>query len=68
MSNQRVLVIDDEPDIRELLNITLGRMGIEADCVENLTLAKERLAQSQTGTVWSWWNSFSRNIPGCRSR
>ncbi|WP_286804134.1 sigma-54-dependent transcriptional regulator [Marinimicrobium sp. UBA4209] len=47
MSNQRVLVIDDEPDIRELLNITLGRMGIEADCVENLTLAKERLAQSQ---------------------
>ncbi len=24
---QRVLVIDDEPDIRELLNLTLSRMG-----------------------------------------
>ncbi|MDN3648274.1 sigma-54 dependent transcriptional regulator [Reinekea marina] len=27
---QRVLVIDDEPDIRELLEITLMRMGIES--------------------------------------
>ena len=28
-SNARALVIDDEPDIRELLSITLGRMQIE---------------------------------------
>jgi len=28
-SNPRALVIDDEPDIRELLSITLGRMQIE---------------------------------------
>src|SRR5690554_3051010 len=49
MSNQRVLVIDDEPDIRELLSITLGRMGIEADCVENLALAKAKLAERPYG-------------------
>lgn len=30
MSTQQVLVIDDEPDIRELLEITLMRMGIES--------------------------------------
>ncbi len=26
-----VLIIDDEPDIRELLEITLSRMGIESN-------------------------------------
>ena len=29
MRQQRVLVIDDEPDIRELLEITLLRMGLD---------------------------------------
>ena len=29
MSKQRVLIVDDEPDIRELLEITLLRMGLE---------------------------------------
>ncbi len=29
MSAQRVLIVDDEPDIRELLDITLSRMGLE---------------------------------------
>ncbi len=29
MTQQRVLVIDDEPDIRELLELTLLRMGLE---------------------------------------
>ncbi len=29
MSQQRVLIIDDEPDIRELLEITLLRMGLD---------------------------------------
>ena len=28
----RVLIIDDEADIRELLSITLQRMGLETDC------------------------------------
>ncbi|MEG7266508.1 hypothetical protein V1993_32775, partial [Pseudomonas aeruginosa] len=26
MSRQKALIVDDEPDIRELLEITLGRM------------------------------------------
>lgn len=35
MSNERVLVIDDEPDIRELLSLTLKRMGIACDVAMN---------------------------------
>ncbi|WP_027330635.1 sigma-54-dependent transcriptional regulator [Marinimicrobium agarilyticum] len=46
MSQHRVLVIDDEPDIRELLSITLSRMGLEADSVEDLTQAKAQLANT----------------------
>ena len=29
MNKQRVLIVDDEPDIRELLEITLLRMGLD---------------------------------------
>lgn len=29
---KRVLVVDDEADIRELLDMTLARMGLAADC------------------------------------
>jgi two-component system, NtrC family, response regulator PilR len=29
MTAQRVLIVDDEPDIRELLDITLSRMGLD---------------------------------------
>ena len=39
----KALIIDDEPDIRELLSITLGRMGIDVDTAENLTHAKSLL-------------------------
>ena len=45
MSNKRALVIDDEPDIRELLEITLGRMQIDTDSVENIKDARQHLAQ-----------------------
>jgi len=34
MARQRVLIIDDEPDIRELLEITLMRMGLDTQSVE----------------------------------
>jgi two-component system response regulator PilR (NtrC family) len=44
MANKRALIIDDEPDIRELLEITLGRMQITTDAVANITHAKEHLA------------------------
>lgn len=43
--NKHTLVIDDEPDIRELLEITLGRMGIETKAAENVAQAKELLAE-----------------------
>jgi two-component system, NtrC family, response regulator PilR len=32
MSKSHVLIVDDEADIRELLGMTLTRMGLEADC------------------------------------
>ena len=36
MSEQRALIVDDEPDIRELLEITLGRMGLETRSAADL--------------------------------
>ena len=33
MNTSKVLVIDDEPDIRELLLLTLTRMGLLCDVV-----------------------------------
>ncbi|RUR08628.1 sigma-54-dependent transcriptional regulator [Legionella septentrionalis] len=35
--NAKVLVIDDEPDIRELLSLTLKRMGLECDVASSFT-------------------------------
>lgn len=42
---QRVLVVDDEPDIRELLSLTLNRMGLEVSAVEDLTEARQVLRE-----------------------
>ncbi len=42
-SASRVLVVDDEADIRELLDLTLGRMGLMADCAANVADALELL-------------------------
>ncbi len=36
MSDRRALIVDDEPDIRELLGITLGRMGVQASPAANI--------------------------------
>jgi len=38
-----VLVVDDEPDIRELLELTLVKMGLGVDAVGSIAEAKERL-------------------------
>lgn len=43
MSKPHALVIDDEPDICELLALTLGRMGIDTDIAGDVTEAKNRL-------------------------
>ncbi|KXB29302.1 two-component system response regulator [Dechloromonas denitrificans] len=39
----RVLVIDDEPDIRELIDLTLSRMGLAAECVGSVAAARQAL-------------------------
>ncbi len=39
----RVLVVDDEADIRELLDLTLARMGLSADCAGTVAEAKKYL-------------------------
>ena len=41
----RVLVVDDEADIRELLDLTLARMGLDADCAANLAEARALLQE-----------------------
>ncbi len=44
MSKPRALVIDDEPDICELLSLTLGRMDIETAVAGNVKSAKAQLS------------------------
>lgn len=46
MSTPRVLVVDDEVDIRKLIEITLARMGVDTDAAENVERARERLASA----------------------
>ena len=41
----RVLVVDDEPDLLELLELTLVRMGLDVDRALTVGDARERLAQ-----------------------
>ena len=47
MTAATALVIDDERDIRELLTITLGRMGLKVDTASDVADAKRRLAESR---------------------
>jgi two-component system, NtrC family, response regulator PilR len=42
-NGKRALVVDDEPDIRELLEITLGRMGISTTAAANVADARALL-------------------------
>ncbi len=43
---KNILIIDDEPDIRGLLSMTLERMGYSTSCAENLSHAQDLLAES----------------------
>ncbi len=47
MSTPRALIIDDEPDIRELLEITLARMGLDTLAAVDIASARERLARQR---------------------
>ena len=44
MQQPIALVVDDERDIRELIAITLSRMGIKVETAENLAVAQRQLA------------------------
>ena len=41
--SHKVLIVDDEPDIRELLEITLGRMDLSTLSASNLEEARNHL-------------------------
>ncbi len=45
MDQKNALIVDDEPDIRELLEITLGRMDIETRSAQDVASAKAMLAE-----------------------
>ena len=40
---RRILIVDDEADIRELLDLTMARMGLAADCAATLAEARRFL-------------------------
>ncbi|MEO8144452.1 MAG: sigma-54 dependent transcriptional regulator, partial [Betaproteobacteria bacterium] len=44
---QRVLVVDDEPDIRELLELTLAKMGLGVDSAGSIAEAKDLLREAR---------------------
>jgi two-component system response regulator PilR (NtrC family) len=45
-AKSQILVVDDEADIRELLGMTLNRMGLDAHCAASTTEAFELLAKN----------------------
>jgi CheY-like chemotaxis protein len=66
-----VLVVDDEPDIRELLELTLLRMGLDVERAMNVKEALAKLAGRvrpvphrhalPDGAAWIWYDT-SANI------
>ncbi len=51
MTSPRILVVDDEADLRELLDITLVRMGLDVDCAETLGEARALWAANDYALV-----------------
>ena len=47
----RILVVDDEAHLRELLEITLIKMGLDVDCAESLTAARTSLCKNSYALV-----------------
>jgi len=47
MNRKAVLIVDDEADIRELLVLTLSRMGVDADTASSFKEAQEALKSRQ---------------------
>lgn len=51
MSPPRILIVDDEADLRELLEITLLKMGLDVDSAESLSAARAYLQQHDYALV-----------------
>jgi two-component system response regulator PilR (NtrC family) len=51
MSSPRILVIDDEADLRELLEITLVKMGLDVDSASTVREARSLLGQHEYALV-----------------
>ena len=47
MAEATALIVDDEPDLRELLELTLSRMGVDVDPAEDLADARRKLAENR---------------------
>jgi len=45
VAKNQILIVDDEPDIREVLELTLGRMNLETRSAPNLDEARQLLEQ-----------------------
>jgi two-component system response regulator PilR (NtrC family) len=51
MRSPRILIVDDEPDLRELLEITLVKMGLDVDSAESIATARRHLASEEYALV-----------------
>ncbi len=51
MTSPRILVVDDEPDLRELLEITLVKMGLDVDSAASIAAARDHLAGNEYALV-----------------
>lgn len=51
MSSPRILVVDDEAHLRELLEIALVKMGLDVDSADSLTAARSHLAQNDYALI-----------------
>ncbi|SMP41018.1 sigma-54-dependent transcriptional regulator [Noviherbaspirillum suwonense] len=51
MPAPRILIVDDEADLRELLDITFIKMGLDSDCAANLGEARALLAKNAYAMV-----------------
>ncbi|GAC1408826.1 MAG: two-component system response regulator PilR [Burkholderiaceae bacterium] len=51
MASPRILIVDDEADLRELVEITLVRMGLDVDSAETLEEARRYLTQNDYALV-----------------
>lgn len=51
MSSPRILIVDDEADLRELLEITLIKMGLDIDSAPTLAVARDYLSKTEYALV-----------------